>query len=90
MGATICSPTITVNDFEAFRRLVNKDFPDTYDKWLNLARQKGDKFAEVGNAIEDIEVKPDEFARFLRSTGASPDTQSLWTFAHEKCCGRIY
>lgn len=88
--ATICFPTIKQNDFETFRRLINEDFPNTYDEWLDLARKKGDKFAESGNTIEDVEIEPNEFSRFLRTTGTSPDLQSLWQLAHDKGVGRKY
>jgi hypothetical protein len=88
--SVIYSPAITRNDFESFRRLINKDFPYTYDEWLDLAREKDDKFVEARNTIEFVKIEPDEFSRFLWSTEASPDLQSLWQFAHEKCRGRKY
>jgi hypothetical protein len=86
----IYSPAIRRNDFESFRRLINKDFPYTYDEWLDLARRKDDKFIEARNTIEFVKIGPNEFKRFLWSTEASPDLQSLWQFAHEKCMGRKY
>jgi hypothetical protein len=87
---TIFSPNITQADHNTFRRFIKKDFPDTYDKWLDLTSEQANKFGAVGNAIEAIEVKSDEFARFLGATGTSPDLQSLWHFAHEKGMGRKY
>ena len=86
----IYSPAITRNDFESFRRLINKDFPYTYDEWLDVARNKDDKFVEDRNTIEFVKIEPDEFSRFLWSTENSPDLQSLSQFAHEKCMGRKY
>jgi len=87
---TIFSPNIAQADYNAFRRLIKKDFPDTYDKWLDLTSQQANKFGAVGNTVESIEVKPDEFARFLGTTGTSSDLQSLWHFAHEKGMERKY
>jgi hypothetical protein len=86
----IYSPAITRNDFESFRRHINKDFPYTYDEWLDLARKKDGKFVEARNTIEFVGIEPNEFTRFLWSTEASPELQSLWQFAREKCMGRKY
>ena len=86
----IYSPAITRNDFRVVSGVINKDFPYTYDEWLDVARNKDDKFVEDRNTIEFVKIKPDEFSRFLWSTENSPDLQSLWQFAHEKCMGRKY
>jgi hypothetical protein len=50
----------------------------------------GDKFVEARNTIEFVKIEPNEFTRFLWSTEASPELQSLWQFAREKCMGRKY
>ncbi len=77
-------PFIQANDYGAFRRLMNGDIPDTYDEWLKLIAKRRREEAPRRDAIRDIQVDPDEFARYCDATGQRCNNAALTRFTIEK------
>ncbi len=69
--ATKFVPSITEEDYESFRSLLHGSIPDSYYDWLNLAFEMKTESIGEGNYAAPVEVKPDEFARYCRTTESS-------------------
>ena len=75
-------PVIGSNDFDAFRKLLGRDFkPKTHDEWLVQRAQWLGCYERKGNVIVDVEVDPKEFASHLSATSAPNDLNNLLIFA---------
>jgi len=83
-------PTIAKADYESFRRVINRNLPNTYDEWLYLAAKVSADNVSKGNISNPVELNPDEFRRYCTATGAAPDLQALDNFAYEKGMGNKY
>jgi hypothetical protein len=83
-------PTILKHHYEAFRKVLGRDLPDTYNEWLYLTNKRSLENAATGNISQAIEVDPNEFVRYQRATGASTDLHSLDNFTYEKGMGNKY
>ena len=77
-------PIISPNDHNAFWRIINPDFPDTYDEWLKLHTKERAGFMRVGESVIDVQVYPNEFVRFCEARGCACTLKSLEDFAIEK------
>lgn len=91
--ATIPVPFIAKSDYEAFRSLMGHNLPPTYAKWLPVQQDAVREALRLcGNigSVTEIQVNPDEFARFCGETGAIADTASLMRFVKEKGSGNRY
>jgi hypothetical protein len=88
--ATLFVPQIAEQDYESIRRLLNRDIPDTYDKWLNLIFECVTNNQATGHISETIDIDPNEFGRYLRATGAEANLQGLRNFAFQKGTGHKY
>jgi hypothetical protein len=82
--------TIAEDDFKAFRRLMDGNFPNTYQEWLQLRFNQGHAMKAQGYEIVAVEVSSDEFARYCNATGAKGNVHSLRGFAIEKASGKQY
>jgi hypothetical protein len=87
---TMFIPTIAAKDYDAFRRLMNRDLPDSYDKWLHLVLQMTADNDGKGHISEPVDLDPHEFTRFLGATGNTANLHSLRNFAFEKGMGHKY
>ena len=88
--ATVFIPMIAQADYESFRRVLNRDLPDAYDKWLHLAAKMSEDNGSKGGISKLVQVNPVEFTRFLRAAGADANLHSLGNFAYEKGMGHRY
>lgn len=88
--AAMFIPTIAPADYQAFRRLIDRDLPDTYDEWLDLANKGSLDNIGKGHVSEPVDVDPNEFVRFVRATGASANLHWLYNFAQQKGGGHSY
>jgi hypothetical protein len=70
---TIISP----QDYEAFRRILAPDLPDTHDEWLYLQKKERADQISKGHAIREIQAYPDKFIRFLKTSGQEANLQTL-------------
>lgn len=88
--ATKFIPTIRKTDYDSFRRIINRDLPNTYDEWLNLAAKITADNGGRGHVSNSVEVNPDEFAKYLRAVGGDANLHFLERFAYEKGMGHKY
>ena len=77
-------PIINPKGHNTFWRLINPDFPDTYDEWLKLLFKERAKFERLGETVIDVQVYPNEFVRFCEARGCACTLKSLEDFASEK------
>ena len=80
-------PEIARGDYEAIRKLLHTHVPGTYDEWLKLRDKQIKDNVARGNAVKTVKVNAGEFAVFLRTNGAKPESLAL--FAVEKGTGNV-
>lgn len=68
-------PVIAAQDFEAFRRLLKDEIGATYEIWLQRHREKVSYYG-TANVVE-INIAPDQFARFCHSETRAYDGKTL-------------
>jgi hypothetical protein len=81
--ADLFEPLIEPQHYDAIRRLVNPHLPDTPDEWADLQKQALEQLALSRHNVIMVKVDPDEFSRFLASTGAEPNLDALRRFAFD-------
>lgn len=77
-------PSIKTEDYDAFRRIINADFPDTLDVWAYETSKRVAQITGSGGAARLIEVNPDEFTSYLRNHGRRANRNELDNFAVHK------
>jgi hypothetical protein len=87
---TFVAALIGREDYEAFRRFPGMDWPDTYDEWLQLFDQDCKQRAFAGQMVQQIQVHPDEFARYLDALKETANWASLTKFARDKAMDKSY
>lgn len=75
---TIRLPNIAREHYEAVRSLLNRNVPDTYDKWLDLFDKWRQTYA--ADTIIYVEVNPSQLADFLDRAGRANDLHALLAF----------
>jgi hypothetical protein len=83
-------PMIAKDNYESFKRILNRHLPDTYDEWLYLTAKRSLENVAMGNASEPIEAHFDEFIRYCLTVGDDPDLNVLDNFAYQKGMGNKY
>jgi hypothetical protein len=83
-------PIIQAPDYNAFRRILNDQLPDTYAEWLQDHTEAMKEFINRSEPYRGIEVNPQEFVRFCLSRNAVATIQLLADFAVEKTSGKTY
>jgi hypothetical protein len=81
-------PSIRPQDYSAFLRLDGSDLPGSYELWLNHLMQQKRERERVGYIVREVDVYPDEFARFCQSQKVAADAFNLLRFADEKAFRR--
>lgn len=84
------APFIAPEHYEAFRRFVGLDLPDTYHEWLRLSDKEAFERAKVGYQVERLQVNPDEFTRYCDARWATANGIALMNFVREKAAGQRY
>ena len=88
--AALYLPTIRRQDYETFRRMLGTELPPTYQKWLKLCDRTSKEHALYGHPVWQVDVAPEEFARYCASKRAVRDRASLVRFMMEKSEGKRY
>jgi hypothetical protein len=71
-------PSISKDNFEAFRNYLGASLPQSYDDWLQL---RAVCVAKSGlDDVIEIDVAPDEFAEYIARSGQKADLQALREF----------
>jgi len=88
--AIIYYPRIRLADYDTLRSEPNLNLPDTYNEWLDFSYQEQRQIILAGNDPVEIEIDPDEFARFCQALGSARTFDRLLQFAAEKGSGKQY
>jgi hypothetical protein len=78
-------PVIAADDFEAFRKLSGREFPQTYDEWCDLRSKWLDDYR---GAIRNIRVDARKFAQYLAENTKANELKSLLEFAEAAANGK--
>ena len=89
--ANVYLPVIEKEDYNSFQQLFGPQFSISYDDWLKLsyAYWHADHRQEGENIIQ-VQVTPDEFARYLAKNPAASNLRGLLAFAEEISHGVKY
>jgi len=80
-------PIIHPAQYDAFRRAIGPDLPDTYDEWLqHTIKHRGERLRQ-GETLVEVEVDYDQFIAFCAATGTAPNAKTLLDFAIKKSRG---
>jgi hypothetical protein len=82
--ATLWIPFTSEQDFEAFKRILGRNLPDTYDGWRQLVTDRADRHLEVRQQVVIKEADPNEFAEWLTATGREATLNALDTFVFQQ------
>lgn len=76
-------PWIHRKDYQSFRRMCadDLDFPETYKAWLQLAEKHIGQTEARGALVHKVEVYPQEFAAWCRTSGIETNGATLNAFA---------
>jgi len=75
---------IRESDYKTFWRLMGNNIPDTYNEWSYLALKRKNDAVSRQETVHEIEIYPDEFARYAATHGAEYTLQALFNFTFEK------
>jgi hypothetical protein len=84
MPNVIVLPVIRREDYDAFRRDVGAKLAASYDLWAKLFAREVADARRQGKTIVEAQVNYDEFARYCRANGQTPNPQTLLDFAISK------
>ena len=91
MGTIIYYPAIRATDYDTFSGVLHASLPDTYDRWLDFQHKEMREIVLAGNNPKEVEVDPDEFARYCQAKRATTrNLDTLRQFAAEKGTGKRY
>ena len=83
-------PLISAHNYEGFCQLIKDDFPQSYEQWLGLVTKRRIEESQRGYRFVEVDVNPDEFARYCAETGQYCNSAALGRFATEKHGGSNY
>jgi hypothetical protein len=82
-------PSVTATDHEALRRMVDNYPADTYEKWRFLQTKEIANWRKSGWDVVLIDVTADDFVRYCKETGASPNFHTFRGIASAKAIGKF-
>ena len=82
--------SIRKDDYEAFRRILKDDIPDTYEEWRYRQLSKSNDFIAKWQKAEviEVDVNPNDFARYCDATNSDRTIETLDRFATEESFGK--
>jgi hypothetical protein len=83
-------PKIAEHDYDAFRRLIDRDLPNTYKEWLTLMEQARLENERRQIIVRTIEIDFHEFARYCWAKRYAYNIKALENFTLEKAVGNRY
>jgi hypothetical protein len=87
--ATTYLARVTAADHEVLRGLVGNYPADSYEKWLNLQAKEIANWRRSGWDVVLVDVTPDDFVRYCRETGASPNFHTFRGIPSAKAIGKF-
>jgi hypothetical protein len=82
-------PRVTAADHEDLRRLVDNYPASSYEKWLSLQEKEIANWQTSGWDVVLIDVTADDFVRYCKDTGASPNFHTFRGIASAKAIGKF-
>ncbi len=83
-------PVIVEADYESIQKIMGDHLSYSYNEWLDLSAKWHREYGQEGNPILDIQINPDQFARFIGQTGRAPDINALLMFTDSAAKGETY
>ena len=88
--ATTYLPRITAADHEALRHLGSNYVANSNEKWDVISKRKEiANWQRSGWEVILIDVSADDFVRYCRETGASPNFHTFRSIASAKAIGKF-
>jgi hypothetical protein len=75
----LCLPKVSKSEFPALKSVMAKDFPQTYEQWVDLLAGRCLDFGSEDVVIVDINTE--EFIAHMRGGGHVLSAQTLFDFA---------
>ena len=82
-------PHITATDHEALRYSVENFPTNSYEKWVSLQSKEIVNWQKSGWKVVLIDVSADDFIRYCRETGASPNFHTFRGIASARAIGKF-
>jgi hypothetical protein len=82
-------PRVTAANHDVLRRLVDNYPADSYEKWQRLQTKEIANWEKSGWKVIMIDVSADDFLRYCRDTGASPNFHTFRGIASAKAIGKF-
>ncbi|MBY6239938.1 hypothetical protein K3F48_01885 [Methylosinus sp. Sm6] len=82
-------PRVAAADHATLARVVDNYPADTHEKWLRLQAREIANWQRSGWRVVLIDVGADEFLRYCRETGASPNFHTFRGVASAKAIGKF-
>jgi hypothetical protein len=82
-------PRVTATAHEDLRRLVDNYPANSYEKWLSLQEKEIANWQRSGWDVVLIDVTADDFVRYCKDTGASPNFHTFRAIASAKAIGKF-
>lgn len=70
-------PLIAPENYDAFRRILHDNIPNSYDVWLDLRAKERTVLIGQGFDVVGVEIEPNEFTRYCDREGAKRDIHTL-------------
>ena len=81
MASTVYFPMIHPKDFEAFKVILDRDLPDTYEGWQEFISNRIRHIDANAEIPHGIEVDPHEFSNWLPTRWDKRTISGLFEFA---------
>jgi hypothetical protein len=84
--STFFFPKLDASNYQSFRRLINDEMPETFNEWSQRQSLKKDQYLlnlHPDRLCVDIEINPDQFSKYCRSTNSSNTLDTLDRLAAE-------
>jgi hypothetical protein len=81
-------PVVPERDYDAFRRDVGPNLPDTYNEWRKIFLHDLANAVRQGKNIVEVEVHYDEFMAHCATNGLKHNAQALLDLAERKRASR--
>jgi hypothetical protein len=88
--AIIYIPVLAREKYETLRGILGSKIPDAFDDWEQFLTDKAAKARAGLDTVRNVNVDPDEFARYLDTTHSQHDLDALDDFTAEKASGKSY
>jgi hypothetical protein len=81
--STIPAPLISEGDYPTFRRLLEKQIPESFAEWKKEA-DKEDRLVGIGDRVKRVPVTSQDFIGYCHRNGLLPTMHSLRNCAADK------